>query len=105
MAAVASWPTGSAALLKAWGMRAISASHFSVQSRAGVHVLSSKSIIEGLTSHNRVKKTKRPDSHRGGVGTHKAQIQPMLFQSSIRKELARSFGATLVVLITIVLTI
>ena len=29
----------------------------------------------------------------------------MLFQSSIRKELARSFGATLVVLITIVLTI
>ncbi len=29
----------------------------------------------------------------------------MLFQSSIRKELARSFGATLVVLVTIVLTI
>ena len=29
----------------------------------------------------------------------------MLFQSSIRKELARSFGATLVVLITIVMTI
>jgi lipopolysaccharide export system permease protein len=29
----------------------------------------------------------------------------MLFQSSIRKELARSFGATLVVLVTIVMTI
>src|SRR5690606_6529659 len=29
----------------------------------------------------------------------------MLFQSSIRKELARNFGATLVVLITIVMTI
>ena len=29
----------------------------------------------------------------------------MLFQSSLRKELARSFGATLVVLITIILTI
>ena len=29
----------------------------------------------------------------------------MLFQSSIRKELARSFGATLVVLLTIVITI
>ena len=29
----------------------------------------------------------------------------MLFQSSIRKELARSFGATLVVLATIVMTI
>ncbi|MGQ2981298.1 MAG: LptF/LptG family permease, partial [Polaromonas sp.] len=29
----------------------------------------------------------------------------MLFQSSIRKELARSFGATLVVLMTIVITI
>ena len=29
----------------------------------------------------------------------------MLFQSSIRRELARSFGATLVVLITIVMTI
>ncbi len=32
-------------------------------------------------------------------------LQSMLFQSSIRKELARSFGATLVVLITIVMTI
>jgi len=30
--------------------------------------------------------------------------QPMLFHSSIRKELARSFGATLVVLVTIVMT-
>ena len=29
----------------------------------------------------------------------------MLFHSSIRKELARTFGATLVVLITIVMTI
>jgi lipopolysaccharide export system permease protein len=32
-------------------------------------------------------------------------LQAMLFQSSIRKELARSFGATLVVLLTIVMTI
>ncbi len=30
--------------------------------------------------------------------------QPMLFHSSLRKELARSFGATLVVLVTIVMT-
>ena len=30
--------------------------------------------------------------------------EPMLFHSSIRKELARSFGATLVVLITVVMT-
>ena len=35
----------------------------------------------------------------------KAAIRTMLFQSSIRKELARSFGATLVVLVTIVMTI
>jgi lipopolysaccharide export system permease protein len=32
------------------------------------------------------------------------QIAPMLFHSSLRKELARSFGATLVVLVTIVMT-
>lgn len=31
-------------------------------------------------------------------------FEPMLFDSSIRKELARSFGATLVVLITVVMT-
>jgi len=29
----------------------------------------------------------------------------MLFDSSIRKELARSFGATLIVLVTVVMTI
>lgn len=33
-----------------------------------------------------------------------AKIQSMLFHSSIRKELARSFGATLVVLVTVVMT-
>ena len=33
-----------------------------------------------------------------------ARAEPMLFDSSIRKELARSFGATLVVLVTVVLT-
>jgi lipopolysaccharide export system permease protein len=32
-------------------------------------------------------------------------FQSMIFDSSIRKELARSFGATLVVLVTIVMTI
>jgi lipopolysaccharide export system permease protein len=31
-------------------------------------------------------------------------LRPMLFHSSLRKELARSFGATLVVLVTIVMT-
>ncbi len=31
-------------------------------------------------------------------------VQPMLFHSSIRKELARSFGATLIVLATVVMT-
>jgi hypothetical protein len=56
-----------------------SASHFSAALAARSRVLSSKSIIQPL-------------------------FATMLFHSSIRKELARSFGATLVVLVTIVMT-
>ena len=39
------------------------------------------------------------------IGHDPALFGPMLFHSSIRKELARSFGATLVVLATVVMTI
>ena len=39
------------------------------------------------------------------VGHRSGPARPMLFQSSIRKELARSFGATLIVLATVVMTI
>src|SRR6185369_5864069 len=65
--------------------RRTNASHFSPAAPARLRVLSSKSIIRCFS-------------------VRLLPIAPMLFHSSLRKELARSFGASLVVLVTIVMT-
>src|SRR6218665_1808881 len=46
----------------------------------------------------------QPPRRAGAAGAAGCFIQPMLFDSSIRKALARSFGATLVVLVTVGMT-
>src|SRR6478735_8410857 len=85
MASPASRDRASLPGLKSSPTSTMSASHFSPAAPARPRVLSSKSIIRCLFFRL-------------------LPIAPMLFHSSLRKELARSFGATLVVLVTIVMT-